>query len=81
MKGKAMKIQSIETILVGAPTPGCGLLSNRNYFYIILHTDDGIDGIGEATVESHDESLLVILRDLEDVVVGFDPTQPRRLLQ
>ncbi len=76
-----MKIQSIETILVGAPTPGCGLLSNRNYFYIVLHTDEGIDGIGEATVESHDESLLGILRDLEDVVVGFDPTQPRRLVQ
>ena len=67
-----MKIQSTETILVGAPTPGCGLLSNRNYFYIIIHTDEGIDGISEATVESHDESHLGILKDLEDVVAAFD---------
>ena len=38
-----MTITKLETILVGAPTPGCGLLSNRNYFYILLHTDEAFD--------------------------------------
>ena len=76
-----MKIKSIETILVGAPTPGCGLLSNRNYFYIVVQTDEGIEGIGEATVESHDDSLIGILHDLEDIAIGLDPTNPRRLVQ
>ena len=42
-----MKITKLETILVGAPTPGCGLLSNRNYFYILLHTDEGAIGVLE----------------------------------
>ena len=76
-----MKITKIETILVGAPTPGCGLLSNRNYFYIMLHTDEGISGIGEATLESHDDSVIGCLKDLEDLVIGKDPRQVGRLLQ
>ncbi len=76
-----MKITKLETILVGAPTPGCGLLSNRNYFYILLHTDEGITGLGEATLESHDESILGALRDLEDLVVGQDPARIGFLMQ
>ena len=76
-----MKITSIETVIIGAPTPGCGLLSNRNYFILRLHTDEGLTGIGEATVESHDDSLLGILKDLEDLITGFDPLQPNRLVQ
>ena len=76
-----MKITQVEPILVGAPTPGCGLLSNRNYFYLRVHTDDGITGLGEATLESHDESLLGVLRDLEELVVGRDPRDAARILQ
>ena len=64
-----MKITQVEAVLVGAPTPGCGLLSNRNYFYILLHTDEGLTGLGEATLESHDESVLGSLRDLEGSTV------------
>ena len=63
-----MKITQVEPILVGAPTPGCGLLSNRNYFYILVHTDEGITGLGEATLESHDDSLLGVLKDLSDLL-------------
>ncbi len=76
-----MKITEIEPLLVGAPTPGCGLLSNRNYFYIILHTDEGITGLGEATLESHDDSILGALKDLADLVVGADPAQVAKLMQ
>ncbi len=76
-----MKITRIETILVGAPTPGCGLLSNRNYFYILLHTDAGITGLGEATLESHDHSIIGSLRDLEELIIGSDPRQVAFLSQ
>ena len=76
-----MKIRDIETIFVGAPTPGCGLLSNRNYVYLLVHTDEGISGIGEATLESHDESLLGVLRDLSDLVIGQDASDINRLTQ
>jgi len=76
-----MKITKVEPVLVGAPTPGCGLLSNRNYFYILVHTDEGITGLGEATLESHDESILGTLRDLEDLVIGQDPLRVGKLMQ
>ena len=76
-----MKITRIEPVLVGAPTPGCGLLSNRNYFYLLVHTDEGITGLGEATLESHDDSILGALRDLEDLIVGQDPTRIGYLMQ
>ncbi|MBR0458303.1 MAG: mandelate racemase/muconate lactonizing enzyme family protein [Victivallales bacterium] len=76
-----MKITKVESVLVGAPTPGVGLLSNRNYFYILVHTDEGITGLGEATLESHDDSLLGVLKDLEDIVVGMDPLDPNMLVQ
>ena len=76
-----MKITQVEAVLVGAPTPGCGLLSNRNYFYILLHTDEGLTGLGEATLESHDESVLGSLRDLEDLIIGQDPRQVGKLMQ
>ncbi len=76
-----MKITRVEPLLVGAPTPGCGLLSNRNYFYILLHTDEGITGLGEATLESHDDSILGALKDLEDLIVGADPAEVSKLMQ
>jgi galactonate dehydratase len=76
-----MKITRIESLLVGAPTPGCGLLSNRNYFFIIVHTDAGISGLGEATLESHDDSILGCLSDLNDLVIGKDPTRIAELMQ
>ncbi len=76
-----MKITALETVLAGAPTPGCGLLSNRNYFYVLVHTDEGISGVGEATLESHDESLIGCLRDLEDLIIGQDPARIGYLAQ
>lgn len=76
-----MKITSVEPLFVGAPTPGCGLLSNRNYLYILLHTDEGVTGLGEATLESHDNSILGVLRDLEELILGVDPARVAQLMQ
>ena len=76
-----LKITSIEPILVGAPTPGVGLLSNRNYLFIKVHTDEGITGLGEATLESHDNSVLGALKDIECLVLGEDPCNIEYLTQ
>ena len=76
-----MKITRIEPILVGAPTPGVGLLSNRNYLFIKVHTDEGIYGLGEATLESHDNSVLGALKDIECLILGEDPTRIEYLTQ
>ena len=76
-----MKITGIEPVLVGAPTPGVGLLSNRNYLYLKVHTDEGITGLGEATLESHDNAVLGTLKDIESLVLGEDPTRIEYLTQ
>jgi len=70
-----MKITAIEPLLVGAPTPGCGLLSNRNYIFVRVRTDEGIVGLGEATLEGYDNTILGLLKDLEGLLLGEDPTR------
>ena len=76
-----MKITRIEPILVGAPTPGVGLLSNRNYIFVKVHTDEGLYGLGESTLESHDNSVLGVFKDIETLVVGEDPLRIEYLTQ
>ncbi|MFA6294230.1 MAG: mandelate racemase/muconate lactonizing enzyme family protein, partial [Victivallales bacterium] len=76
-----MKITKIEPIVVGAPTPGCGLLSNRNYIFVKVHTDEGITGLGEATLEGYDNSIKGLLKDLEKLLIGEDPTRIEYLTQ
>ena len=76
-----MKITRIEPILVGAPTPGVGLLSSRNYLYVKVHTDEGLCGLGEGTLESHDNSVLGALKDIEQLVLGEDPRRIEYLTQ
>ena len=70
-----MKITRIEPIIVGAPTPGCGLLSNRNYIFVKVHTDEGITGLGEATLEGYDQTIKGLLKDIESLLIGEDPTR------
>lgn len=70
-----MKITRIEPIVVGAPTPGCGLLANRNYFFVKVHTDEGIIGLGEASLEGYDHTIRGLLRDIEPLLIGEDPTR------
>ncbi|MBQ7696593.1 MAG: mandelate racemase/muconate lactonizing enzyme family protein [Lentisphaeria bacterium] len=76
-----MKITKIESVLVGAATPGVGLLSNRNYHFVLVRTDEGITGLGEATLESHDNAVLGTLKDIECLVLGEDPTRIEHLTQ
>ena len=76
-----MQITRIEPIVVGAPTPGCGLLSNRNYIFVKVHTDEGITGLGEATLEGYDQTIKGLLKDLESLLIGEDPTRIEYLTQ
>lgn len=68
-----MKIEDITTIAVGAPTPGDGRLSDRNYLFVIVTTSDGIVGVGEATLEGHDNAVRGAIEDLKDLAIGQDP--------
>ena len=76
-----MKIRRIEPIVVGAPTPGNGLLSDKNYLFVRVHTDEGITGLGEASLGGYLNSILGVLKDLEELVIGEDPTRIEYLTQ
>ena len=45
-----MKITKIESLVVGAPTSGTGRLSDKNYIFVRVHTDEGLTGLGEASL-------------------------------
>jgi galactonate dehydratase len=61
----AMKITGIETFLVGA--------DNRNWLYVKVLTDQGIEGIGEAYSAGPDEATVKVIEDLATWITGEDP--------
>ena len=62
-----MRITRIETLLANA-----GL---RNYLFIRLHTDCGLTGLGEATLEWQEETVRTFIHEFleERYVVGANP--------
>jgi len=68
-----VKITEIETIVVGSRMEGAGRLTDRNFTYVLVHTDEGITGLGEATLEGHDNAVLGMIADLTQLVIGEDP--------
>ncbi len=73
-----MKIVRLKTFVVGNPPPHRG---GRNWVFVKLYTDDGIEGVGEAFAVPFDPRTVVHL--LEDVgtrlVVGADPFRIEQL--
>src|SRR5947209_1985869 len=62
----AMKITRFETFLANA-----GL---RNYLFLRLHTDTGLTGVGEATLEWQEKTVETLLHEwVEGRVLGKDP--------
>lgn len=68
-----MKIVEIQTIVVGSRMQGAGRLTDRNFIYVLVHTDEGITGLGEATLEGHDNAVLGMIADLTKLLIGEDP--------
>ncbi|KMS83078.1 mandelate racemase/muconate lactonizing enzyme family protein [Prauserella rugosa] len=61
-----MKITGISTHVVGTPW--------RNLTYVLVHTDDGLTGVGETRMLGHTEALLGYLREAEvNHIAGSDP--------
>jgi galactonate dehydratase len=67
-----MKIARFETLMANA-----GL---RNYLFIRLHTDTGISGVGEASLEWQEKTVQTLAHEwLQDRVIGRDPFEIERL--
>ncbi|HJN38727.1 MAG TPA: galactonate dehydratase, partial [Chloroflexota bacterium] len=75
-----MKITDIRTIDVGAP-PDEHFLLNRNWTFVLIDTDEGITGIGDATLLDMDTAVIGVIQHLRNVLLGQDPTRVEHLWQ
>lgn len=66
-----MKISAIETCAVGAGW--------KNWLLVKVHTDRGIHGVGEGTLNGFIRTTEAAVRELEHLAIGQDPRQVNRL--
>ena len=73
-----MRIVNVRPYVIGTPPPHRG---GRNWVFVKLTTDDGVEGIGEAyKVPFHPLTVARLIEDIgETYVVGTDPFQIERL--
>ena len=65
-----MKITSIKTHLMGIAGPGRHAPS-RNWIFVEIQTDEGINGIGEATTEYHELAVVAMIEPhLAPLLIG-----------
>ena len=60
-----MKITDIKTFAVDC--------FRTNWVFVKVYTDDGIDGVGEATLEYKEKALLGAVEHIKEYLVGKDP--------
>ncbi len=80
----AIKITDIETFLVGTtprsdPSGIAGTIGGRNWVYVKVRTDQGIDGIGEAYSVGPDEATVKVVEDFKSWLLGEDPRNIQHL--
>jgi galactonate dehydratase len=67
-----VKIVRVETYLVGAGW--------KNWLFVRVVTDEGLWGIGEATLNGFGRTCEAAVHELEHLVVGSDPRQVRNVV-
>ncbi|WP_158560433.1 mandelate racemase/muconate lactonizing enzyme family protein [Paenibacillus contaminans] len=60
-----MKIVDIETYIVGNPW--------KNWLFVKVRTDEGIEGIGEGTLNGFAKTVEAAVHELKHLVIGMDP--------
>jgi galactonate dehydratase len=68
-----MKITDIKAIVVNAKM--------RNWVFVKVETDEGIEGWGEASVEWKTRGVIGCIEDLKPFIIGLDPTNIEHLYQ
>ncbi|MGI8476216.1 MAG: galactonate dehydratase [Thermomicrobiales bacterium] len=68
-----MKIRDIETI----PVFGGG----RDWVFVRVHTDEGLIGTGEGTLEGRARAIVAAVEELKDCLLGEDPLRIEHLWQ
>lgn len=67
------KITAVRTVTVGAGW--------RNYVFVLLETDIGVTGLGEASLGGQTNAVVGAIRDLEPLLIGADPFRIEHLWQ
>lgn len=62
-----MKINDIRTFVVDC--------FRTNWIFVKVYTDEGIDGVGEATLEYKEKALVGAVEHIRDALLGKDPRQ------
>jgi galactonate dehydratase len=60
-----MKIADVRTIVVGNPW--------KNWIYVIVETDEGLIGVGEATGGSETQPRVAAVEEIKHLIIGMDP--------
>ena len=68
-----MRITNVETFIVGNPW--------KNWVFARLDTDEGIYGIGEATLNAFAKTVEAAIHELKPMYVGMDPFQIETIVQ
>src|SRR6185369_870967 len=68
-----MKIIQLETFLTNA--------GSRNYLFVRLKTDTGLQGLGEASLEWQEKTVQTLIHEwVEDRIVGVDPFDREKVI-
>ncbi len=71
MKGSfKMKVTDVKTFVVDC--------FRTNWVFVKVYTDEGIDGVGEATLEYKEKALLGAVEHIKEYLVGEDPRDIER---
>lgn len=77
-----VRITNIRTRVVGVPPDCVTRPVCRNWIFVIIETDDGLTGVGEATTEWHEHAVVAAIdRHFAPVLIGEDPTRIEYLWQ
>ncbi len=60
-----MKISDVRTVIVGNPW--------KNWIFVVVETDDGLIGVGEATGGSETQPRVAAIQEIKHLVTGMDP--------
>ena len=68
-----MKISDVRTVIVGNPW--------KNWIFVVVETDDGLIGVGEATGGSETQPRVAAIQEIKPLVIGMDPRNVHEIFQ
>jgi galactonate dehydratase len=69
-----MRVTAVRTVVVNAT-------AHTNWIFVVVETDEGIAGVGEATLIGHERLVADAVEGLGSALVGADPLQAVALTQ